>query len=505
MYIGAIPYKTIGERIDYVDTSLTSVPIGTGPKTITVTPGQKFLTDETLRLTDQTTAANRMYGKVTSYDAITGALTVNVLNVEGSGTPTAWYVSRVAQDNALLDNTGRATTLDAWHRQMVYAVTKQMTLPNQSFDPVPGAIAVVTETGTHLVDDPQGSAFWVILSRGANGIGAYNNEGKMVIPCAGISKDVDNCDVPAIDISFVNGIMSLVPGPDYFDDFVYVSTNKIKGLWTRAQNGAANITARNPGSVGINTSTPAEKLDVVGNIEATETHADELCDETGGDCFDPTKLGGPVGMVCPTSGPGTVNVMSGIANRDVIKTDPLTHVSTTGCEPVNTPTATMVAACPPGEALSGVNTRGCAICSGGGMICDAVCGPFHGLAFWMASPPSLGSYLNRCAQGRPSGVGGGGASQFTWTCTGAPGAMPIAPPGLSESCFAGVHGQCGSTSAPPSCTGGIVNNPVSTPVYVSCGCPLSCSSCYSHTDHTWNCLGVAPLGTDAMGCTSITF
>jgi len=75
------------------DTSVSSVLIGTGAKTFTVSAGKSFLGGMFLSIAD--TAApgtNSMFCQVTSYSGTT--LVVNVISILGSGTKTAWLISQ---------------------------------------------------------------------------------------------------------------------------------------------------------------------------------------------------------------------------------------------------------------------------------------------------------------------------------------------------------------------------------------------------------------------------
>ncbi len=73
------------------DTSSTSLTIGTGSNTFTVSAGKQFITGEFITAAYTTTPANYMHGQVTSYSGTT--LIVNVTDVGGSGTYSAWTIS----------------------------------------------------------------------------------------------------------------------------------------------------------------------------------------------------------------------------------------------------------------------------------------------------------------------------------------------------------------------------------------------------------------------------
>ena len=90
------------------DTSATSVLIGTGAKTFTVTAGKSFQPGMYLVIADTAApSTNSMYGQVTSYSGT--SLVMNITGIVGSGTKTAWTISQSAS-NAYATAAGTATT-----------------------------------------------------------------------------------------------------------------------------------------------------------------------------------------------------------------------------------------------------------------------------------------------------------------------------------------------------------------------------------------------------------
>ncbi len=74
---------------DTTDTSSSSVAIGTGSKTFTVTAGKSFITGMSLKIAYN--SLNWMLGEVTSYSGTT--LVMNITAIAGSGTKTSWTIS----------------------------------------------------------------------------------------------------------------------------------------------------------------------------------------------------------------------------------------------------------------------------------------------------------------------------------------------------------------------------------------------------------------------------
>lgn len=88
-------------------TSTTSLAIGTGTKALTVQTGKAFVVGQWVTVTSTATPANWMHGQITAYTSGTGALTVNVTAVGGSGTYAAWTIglSAPSQSTAALLST----------------------------------------------------------------------------------------------------------------------------------------------------------------------------------------------------------------------------------------------------------------------------------------------------------------------------------------------------------------------------------------------------------------
>lgn len=77
-------------------TSTTSLTVGTGSKSLTIGADKGFIPGMEIVVAYTTTPTNRMTGTVTSYNATTGALVVNVTSVQGSGTYAAWSIGPAA-------------------------------------------------------------------------------------------------------------------------------------------------------------------------------------------------------------------------------------------------------------------------------------------------------------------------------------------------------------------------------------------------------------------------
>lgn len=82
-------------------TSTTSLTVGTGSQNLTIQTGKAFAVGQTVVIAYTTTPTTRMLGTITAHNSGTGALTVDVTDINGSGTQAAWTVSLSATNNTL--------------------------------------------------------------------------------------------------------------------------------------------------------------------------------------------------------------------------------------------------------------------------------------------------------------------------------------------------------------------------------------------------------------------
>jgi hypothetical protein len=81
------------EPVEVVGTSTSSIAVGTGSKNITTQSGLGFSTGMVVKI-ERTVTPNtvNMTGEITAYNSGTGAMTVSVYSVTGSGTLTGWTI-----------------------------------------------------------------------------------------------------------------------------------------------------------------------------------------------------------------------------------------------------------------------------------------------------------------------------------------------------------------------------------------------------------------------------
>lgn len=88
-------------------TSTTSLLIGTGSKSFTTQAGRGFAVGQIVRITSNANVANYMQGQVTAYDTVTGAMTVNVTTIGGSGTFADWSIAVFLDTRLLISRSPR--------------------------------------------------------------------------------------------------------------------------------------------------------------------------------------------------------------------------------------------------------------------------------------------------------------------------------------------------------------------------------------------------------------
>ena len=112
------------------DTSASSVAIGTGAKSFTVTAGKSFLGGMWLVIADAAApSTNSMVGQVTSYSGT--SLVMNITAILGSGTKSSWLISQSAQGGAAMGVNADITQLTAINAASIPAVgLKTSAVPN---------------------------------------------------------------------------------------------------------------------------------------------------------------------------------------------------------------------------------------------------------------------------------------------------------------------------------------------------------------------------------------
>lgn len=93
-------------------TSTTSLAIGTGSKSFTLAEtGKEFALGQRVTIASSANPDNQMYGNITAFNSGTGAMTVNVRSVLGSGTLASWIIALSGGQGADGAGTGTVTSV----------------------------------------------------------------------------------------------------------------------------------------------------------------------------------------------------------------------------------------------------------------------------------------------------------------------------------------------------------------------------------------------------------
>jgi len=282
-------------------------------------------------------------------------------------------------------------SVDGWGNRMTYAVSYYLTSGwvdptvqcKYTIPPTPHAFcsdfgvisqenyaasvdAILPTPNPNLSIGPPGvpNAYMLaVVSHGPHGKGAWNYAGTRPVPCdltpidtgagSGLprqpkstGRDNENCNGDAVFLA--NGdnaeqnLTSLGSGPSYYDDaFVLTDITIGKDMWKLGQQGN-QLQNKDGGFVGINTSLPADPLDVQGNIQANNFQSDTYCDNKTGNCFQQALLS--PGLTCNNG------LMTGIASSTPLCQ---TAISLSGVTPVT---------CPHGQYITGVDKKGNPTC-----------------------------------------------------------------------------------------------------------------------------------------------
>jgi hypothetical protein len=137
-------------------TSTSSVAIGTGTKNFTVETGKSYFVGMSLKIANS--ATNYMVGEIISYDAATGALSVNVVKTNGSGTLSSWVITlgfNGTVSNGQLDdayiNDLTAVTADAAADFFAIADTSDTGKKKKALLPIASNAEHVTGTSSNLL------------------------------------------------------------------------------------------------------------------------------------------------------------------------------------------------------------------------------------------------------------------------------------------------------------------------------------------------------------------
>ncbi|MDB5491967.1 MAG: prepilin-type N-terminal cleavage/methylation domain protein [Micavibrio sp.] len=225
---------------------------------------------------------------------------------------------------------------DAYGSKFIYAVTESQTEPS-TYDEKNGGIDITDNTKSLV--EPAGSSAFIVVGTGPDHVGGYTLQGVQTQACAGLGKDVQNCNpgfetgtsVPSNAV-YTSILAGSADNSSHFDDYLSYSTKNVDPLWRRAKTDDENIQVVPTGNVGVGVAAPATgvKLDIT-SASATPPRSSvlvtgasgtdgklivqQVCDPDGTHCFDPSTIGG-AGIDC-----GNGKFMSGINGTVAQKAD----------------------------------------------------------------------------------------------------------------------------------------------------------------------------------------
>lgn len=251
-------------------------------------------------------------------------------------------------------NLDETAAYDGYGNKLSYVVTERLA-DDATFDPDHGGISVVDANApANSVIKPPASAHFIVFSHGTDQKGAYTRTGQVVTACTTSEADAENCNTSATNnlAIYASAPYNTANTNNHFDDHLAYNLSSERPMWKITDATGFDITdLTGSGGIvglGVEPSAPSIAIEIDGNIHTpNNTLMSNICDDTGGDCFSPSLIGG-AGMSCPTG-----QYMTGIANG----------------MPICTPN--IVAACPPGQFLIGVAPDYSPICSTPPASCPA--------------------------------------------------------------------------------------------------------------------------------------
>lgn len=220
---------------------------------------------------------------------------------------------------------------DGYGRRLLYVVS-YATTDTLAFDNKNGAIAVQSIAGENL-SSSSGNVPFLVLSHGRTGVGAYEKYGGLNVACpaVGTTADAQNCTDGFQDGSgpttsiYVSSHQGHAAGANFFDDYMFYMAKDSDKLWRRVDANVGDIEdiqAVSLGNVGIGmtqSESATVKLDVSSGLNESDPrivndaiavfgtagtggaiYANRVCDEDGGNCFDPALLIDNNALKCPT-------------------------------------------------------------------------------------------------------------------------------------------------------------------------------------------------------------
>lgn len=190
--------------------------------------------------------------------------------------------------------------LDGYGNRLTYAVSENLTT-TANFADDRGAVRILDQAGT------PSQAHFAVISHGKTGMGAFTLAGRQSAACNTLTPpvpaDSQNCNNDGIFLSNQTGgvevRISEGNNANFFDDDIAFINTTSFGIWSYIPNSALNMQSRNLGNIKIGCAPgvdcrPLAKLDVEGNVQATEVQTSRICNTNSWWCVSaPTSVNTP--------------------------------------------------------------------------------------------------------------------------------------------------------------------------------------------------------------------
>jgi hypothetical protein len=212
--------------------------------------------------------------------------------VSGTGTPPTPATDGVIIGSVPVAALGlpHKMMLDGYGNRLTYAVSQNLTI-ELSFLDSRGALKIRDNAAATT------QAHFIVISHGKTGMGAFTLGGGRGLACntstAPVPIDHENCDNDDVFSSnYIGGSTRLqeAVGTTFFDDSVKFINTTAYGIWSYIPNTSLNMQAKNEGNVRIGCPAtgeckPTSKLDVDGNVRATELQTSRFCTSGNSQCI----------------------------------------------------------------------------------------------------------------------------------------------------------------------------------------------------------------------------
>jgi hypothetical protein len=153
-------------------TSTTSLAIGTGSKAFTIQTGKAFVVGQFVVAANAANVTDYMFGQISAHNSGTGALTINVTAVSGSGTFANWSIGLSASGAGDVTLTNKTIEAGTFTNGYTEEVATANTSTAYTIDLAGGSVQILTLTGNCTFTFPTataGQSFILLLKQDGTG------------------------------------------------------------------------------------------------------------------------------------------------------------------------------------------------------------------------------------------------------------------------------------------------------------------------------------------------